>query len=100
LSGYHVISLAEYQHGYLWIGTDGGGLKRYDRNTDSLRHFQHQPDNPISLADDLVGVLFVNRSSLLWVGRRMGLDHYDPDKGGFTHHEHDPDDPNSMVYTT
>lgn len=34
-----VISLYEDSHGILWIGTDGGGINRYDPQTKTFRHY-------------------------------------------------------------
>lgn len=34
-----VISLYEDSHGILWIGTDGGGVNRYDPQTNTFKHY-------------------------------------------------------------
>ena len=39
LSEKTVISLFEDEEGILWIGTDGGGLNRYDPFNDTFRHY-------------------------------------------------------------
>ena len=30
----------------MWVGTDGGGLSRFDPETETFHTYQHQPENP------------------------------------------------------
>src|ERR1700744_2164717 len=41
LAGNMVNDIVEDAKGFLWIGTWGGGLDRYDRKTDEFVHFRH-----------------------------------------------------------
>ncbi|MFN2207454.1 MAG: two-component regulator propeller domain-containing protein, partial [Candidatus Promineifilaceae bacterium] len=52
-----VWSFVEDRDGYLWIGTDSGGLNRMDRKTGRCRHFLHNPANPNCLSHNTVRVL-------------------------------------------
>ncbi|MGB5297417.1 MAG: two-component regulator propeller domain-containing protein, partial [Thiogranum sp.] len=52
--------------GTLWVGTDGGGLNRYDRKQDAFTRFQHVPGDPHSLSNDRVRVIYQDRQGYYW----------------------------------
>ena len=81
----------------LWIGTLGGGLDHYDRETGESVRFSHDPEEPESLADDRVTALLHDRQGALWVGTRAGgLHRFDADDGSFQRFQHDPEGPGSL----
>ena len=47
--------------GILWIGTNGGGLNRFDRKKNQITHFVHDAKNPHSLSSDMVKI-YLRRS--------------------------------------
>ena len=67
LSNTYVISIVEDRSGYLWFGTSGGGLNRFDRRTGQFKVYRHDPADSSSLSDDLVYCLFVDREGAFWV---------------------------------
>jgi signal transduction histidine kinase/ligand-binding sensor domain-containing protein/CheY-like chemotaxis protein len=83
-----VLSLAQDNYGFVWLGTDDG-LFRYDGYT--LRAYRHDPANPGSLSENSVLVLYKDRSGVMWIGTSYGgLDRFDPAQNSFTHYRHDP----------
>lgn len=60
-------------HGHLWIGLHEQGLIRLDLKDGSTLHFQNEPDNPLSLGNDLVKCLLIDRQDQLWIGTYSGL---------------------------
>jgi signal transduction histidine kinase/ligand-binding sensor domain-containing protein/CheY-like chemotaxis protein len=56
-----------------WIGTEGGGLNRWDRKANRFTHYSHDPNNPGSISDNDVYCLHIDRSGTLWVGTAKGL---------------------------
>ena len=46
--------LLEDEKGNLWLGTDGGGLNYFDRETLSFKHFTHREDDPQSISSNAV----------------------------------------------
>ncbi len=83
--------------GTLWVGTEGGGLNRFDRDADRFIHYLPDPDDPYSLSDDGVTVIYEDRSGVLWIGTATGgLNRFDRKTERFTHYRHDPDDPYSI----
>ena len=77
------------KEGTLWVGTDGGGLNRYNRGDDNFTHFRHDPDNPGSLSSDRVRVIFQDAQATFWIGTDGGgLNRFDPETGEFTRFRH------------
>ena len=91
-----VISLYEDQAGILWIGTEGGGLNRFDRETESFTTYQHDEDDSDSLSDDEVWTIYEDREGTLWIGTSDGLNIFERETEKFLRYEADPDDPKVM----
>ncbi|HOU12546.1 MAG TPA: two-component regulator propeller domain-containing protein [Anaerolineae bacterium] len=79
--------------GFLWIGSEGGGLFRWDGYT--LRNYG-------SGADKLSGgsvfriVADQENPDILWIGTTGGLNRFDKAIESFTHYSHDPNIPDSL----
>jgi len=56
----------------LWVGTDGGGLNRYNRSSDSFDNFIHNDNDPFSLAHNSVYAIHEDKFGFLWVGTYGG----------------------------
>ncbi len=54
ISHNEVRSIYEDRKGVLWIGTNGGGLNTFDRNTGAFTRYQHDPNNTQTLSDNLI----------------------------------------------
>jgi signal transduction histidine kinase/ligand-binding sensor domain-containing protein len=78
------ISIVEDRSGYLWFGTYGGGVHRYDPRTEMFAAFRNNPADPHSLSNDIVYSLMVDHQGTLWAGTDDGLDRCeDPATGRF-----------------
>lgn len=79
-----VSSFAEDDH-YLWIGTEGGGLNRYNKQNGEFTHYMHHKSgNSLSFGN-------INAMSMigdqLWIALpRGGVDCMDTKTGQFTHY--------------
>ncbi len=92
-------SFFEDEDGILWIGTDSGGLNRFDRRTGQWRHYLHRPDDPSSLSHNTVRAVIGDRNGGLWIGTNGGgVNRFDKETGLMTHYRHDPDNPNSLSH--
>src|SRR5665648_178269 len=56
---------------YIWIGTEGG-LDRYDKKSNTTRHFEYERNNSASLGANPVYALFKDSHGNLWVGTWNG----------------------------
>lgn len=100
LSSDTVLSIHEDRSGVLWIGTLGGGLNKFSRETESFNYYRHIPDNPNSLSDDALSVIYESTSEpgILWLGtRRGGVNRFDPAKETFQRFRHDPGTPSGLT---
>jgi signal transduction histidine kinase/CheY-like chemotaxis protein/ligand-binding sensor domain-containing protein len=78
----HTKCLYEDRRGYLWIGTEGGGLNRYDKQRDHFKRYQHSAD-PHSLSHDEILSIIEDAEGRIWVGTEYGLNVYFPDQDRF-----------------
>jgi ligand-binding sensor domain-containing protein/signal transduction histidine kinase len=96
LSHNMIMGLVEDSQGYLWIGTYGGGLDRFDPQTQIFTHFRHLPEDPGSLSDDRVRSLILDRSGVLWIATHGGgVSALNPGSSKFDVLGPDPEDPGS-----
>lgn len=77
-----VLSLLQDRQGFVWIGTQSGGLHRFD-GYQAVRYV-HDARNPRSLPNNRVFALFQDRAGRIWIGTRNGLARYDPVSDDFT----------------
>lgn len=106
LSDDDVRAIYEDEDGVMWIGTDGGGLNRFDRKTGEFTHFKHDPQDPNSLSDDHVMTIYGDKAGTLWIGTNGGLNKLLPAKAGeadegkavFIHYKHERNNPSSLSH--
>lgn len=83
--------------GTLWVGTNGNGLDRYDRQMSEFQHFVHDPANPHSISSDLILSIFQDNRGDLWIGTVGGLNKFIPRANKFQRFVNSPDDQTSLV---
>ena len=57
---------------FFWIGTMGFGLFRFSGKNEEVIQYQHDPNNPESLSDNIVLAIQEDRNGNLWIGTRYG----------------------------
>lgn len=72
LSFNNTLSFAEGKTGEIWIGTDGGGLNKLDRETGVFSHFKDNPSDPNSLSSNAVISICADHEGTLWMGTYHG----------------------------
>lgn len=94
LSQTTVWTVLQDARGFIWMGTEEG-LNRYDGY--GFQIFEHDPQDPRSLAESEVFTLIEDPVGILWVGTSGGgLDRFHRENESFEHHRHDPEDPHSL----
>lgn len=90
-------SLCVDRAGILWVSTQGGGLNRYDKTSQTFRHFRHDPKNSNSISSNKATAVIEDREGMLWIGtENAGLNRYDRKTGTWSHFRHMPNDENSL----
>ncbi|MBI3189089.1 MAG: hypothetical protein HYZ33_00415 [Ignavibacteriales bacterium] len=82
LSSNHLLSICEDPNGdenILWIGTDGGGLNRFDKRSGVFTHFTTENGLP----NNVVYGIFSDRSGNLWMSTNRGLCRFNPRENTF-----------------
>ncbi len=93
----YITALCEDEDGILWIGTDGGGLNRFDKKSETFLSYRHQKNNPNSLSNNFISSILVDKDGILWIGTFSGgLNKFDTKKEKFIHYKHSADNPNSL----
>ncbi len=78
-------SVCEDAAGNVWIGTQGGGLFKFNSRFNHFIHIGVQADPRPGLADPWVNAICQDRSGIVWIGTRYGgLRSYDPNQGAFS----------------
>jgi signal transduction histidine kinase/ligand-binding sensor domain-containing protein len=77
-------TLDEDPEGNLWVGTNGGGLSRYDPETGGFTSFREEDAHPDSSRANHVRAIHASDSRTVWVGTDSGLRVLDPQAASFT----------------
>ena len=65
---------------FVWVGTWGGGLNRYDLANQKFDYFFHDPKNNNSVSGNTIHSTYIDKQGELWVGTiKAGLNQYLPD---------------------
>lgn len=75
IHGNDVRSLAFDKKGILWIGTNGGGLNRYNKAENKFTHFTKENGLP----NDAIYTILCDNNGMLWLGTNHGLCRFNPD---------------------
>lgn len=76
-----ITSIVHDRHGFLWIGTDGAGLYKY--NGLSYTYFGHDISDLNSINSNSITSIFLDSSERLWIGTNAGLCVYDEKQNSF-----------------
>jgi PAS domain S-box-containing protein len=107
LSSNTISTIFEDSQGQLWIGTgangvEGSGLNRFDPSTGKVTRYQHNEENPESLASNNITSIVEAPDGTLWIATGgfnlsgRGLDQFDPRTGKTKHFKHDPQNEHSL----
>ena len=92
-----VWALGEHPAGVLWIATYGGGLVRFDLETETFTSYAPDPADDRLGGHEWITALLIDQAGSVWLGTGSeGLDRFDPLSGQTTTYRHDPEDPDSL----
>ena len=81
----------------VWLGTNGGGLVRWNRQTDQRKTFMHVAADRNSISGDVVVTMLRDSKGRLWAGTYWsGLNCYDGHR--FIHYRHEAGEANTLAY--
>lgn len=79
-----IMDFCEDHQGGIWVGTDGGGLLRFNRSSNSFECFKNNPLEPTSISGNAIYAVTESDDGNLWVGTyAAGLNIYKCNKEKF-----------------
>lgn len=94
---YRIYAILE-KDGQLWLGTRGRGIVIYDKATgDFVKEYQYDFNNPHSVGNNIIFVLYKDSQGRLWVGTENGgLNLYNAEQDNFFRYVHNSSDKESL----
>ncbi len=87
----------EDKNGVLWIGTQTGGLNRFERNDNKFISYKNDPADPWSLSNNQVTSICKDHSGYLWISTMGGgLNKFDSFNNKFIHYMNQPGNAGSI----
>ncbi len=81
----------------LWVATEGAGINKFDKQTNTWTHYKDDPANNNTVSNDKITAITEDKNGLLWIGTMEGgLNGFDRKTNTWTHYQHDPNDPDSI----
>lgn len=95
VSGSEIRNVIEDEYGRIWFGTRFNGVNIYDGY--NFKVYNHNPDNPNSLAGDPAFSVYKDKNNTIWVATLgAGLCKYNEETESFITYKHDPNNPYSI----
>ncbi len=92
-------SLAEDNHGLIWIGTDHGGINVVDKKDFSVSYILHHEEDEKSIGQNSVNALYKDDDGIIWIGTfKKGLSYYHENIIRFPLYKSYPSDPRSLPF--
>jgi len=83
----YVQDIIEDKEGNIWAATIGGGLNKFDRNTNRFHRYLHNGKDKNAISSNFVSKLALDKSGKIWVAtQKDGLNLFDPKTGKSIHY--------------
>jgi signal transduction histidine kinase/ligand-binding sensor domain-containing protein/ActR/RegA family two-component response regulator len=96
ISANSIYSIFQDRTGVMWLGTDWGGVNKFERGSAKFKHIFSDRADKNTLVNNIVFSLFVDSKNLLWIGTQGGLNIYNKKTNKFELFTNDLLDPNSL----
>jgi serine phosphatase RsbU (regulator of sigma subunit)/streptogramin lyase/uncharacterized membrane-anchored protein YhcB (DUF1043 family) len=97
ISDNEIKCILQDKEGIIWIGTNNGGLNRYDKNANRFTIFKNNPFDLKSLSINSIMSIYEDESGILWIGTSIGgINKYNRLAKAFITYKKNPFDPNSL----
>jgi signal transduction histidine kinase/ligand-binding sensor domain-containing protein/DNA-binding response OmpR family regulator len=81
----------------LWIGTEQGGLFKFDRDSEIFTQYQHEEKDSNSISNNTVKCIYKDKTGIYWIATGGGgLNKFNPHTGKFKAYHNDPNDSASI----
>jgi len=76
-----VSTINQDHHGFIWLGTNGSGLYRFDGI--DYDYYKHVLNDSTSISNNLIYCSLIDKANKLWIGTEDGLNLYDRENDQF-----------------
>jgi signal transduction histidine kinase/ligand-binding sensor domain-containing protein len=84
---------------FLLIGTDQGGINRFDKQRKQFEYITYDENNPDGLNNNGIWTLYIDKEGILWVGTaNRGVNYFNPKKDKFKLFRHNNDSKRSTSH--
>ncbi|WP_202552444.1 sensor histidine kinase [Ginsengibacter hankyongi] len=66
-------SFVEDKNGYLWVGTEGNGVFKFDQHNNVIAHFIHSPSDPLSPPENHTMISDASDEDKIWSASYNGI---------------------------
>lgn len=70
-----VPTIVQDHYGFIWLGTSGVGLNKFDGS--DYKTYKFKPNDPTSLSNNVINCSYLDNNNRLWFGTDDGLNLYD-----------------------
>lgn len=92
-------SVVQDNRGFIWVGTDHGGINVIDKIDFSFRYVLHQDEDPASLAQNSITMMIKDQQGIIWVGTyKNGISYYHELINRFPLYKHSLLNKNTLPY--
>lgn len=96
LKDYKIKCIADDMNGNLYIGHWGEGFSILSTKNNTIKFFEHNPDDPHSLPGNEVLDMCIDSRGRIWLATHKGLALYNPGSEKFTIFKHNKENPFSL----
>ena len=94
-----VSGVVQDNDGYIWVGTDHGGVNLIDKRRGVTRAIVHQDDEEKSIGQNSIDALYRDNQGMVWIGTyKRGVSYYHENTFRFPLYKHVARDPSSLPY--
>ncbi|MDJ0842079.1 MAG: two-component regulator propeller domain-containing protein, partial [Acidobacteriota bacterium] len=98
LSDNNAFSLLLDDSGLVWVGTFSGGVNKYNRTSETIRHIVPHPDKKQNFNNNTVFSFYEDTERKIWMGLGTGgISRYDRNTRTFQHFEPDADKDDALL---
>jgi len=79
----------EHEEKILWVGTQNGGLNRFNRSSQTFTAYQNDPNDPFSISNNIVFAMNASTDGTMWIGTGGGgINKFSLRKPKFRHYKY------------
>ena len=92
-----ISSIYEDKEKFIWIGTNGNGLYKYNPFTGKFTHYLSKDSDPTTISYNYINVIFQDNNNDIWIGTKNGLNKYNAKNNNFIRIYNNVEKPLSII---